>query len=138
VNPAVILVTSSRDWKDRALIYSALDLARTLYPDRKLIVRHGMARGGDTIASDWVDSIGNRRLVDEDPHPAELHGPWPAAGPIRNAHMVRLGAEWCLAFINRCRRPQCGNRPVHGSHGAEGCLELAERAGMRTRPWRTF
>jgi hypothetical protein len=135
---AVILITGSRDWKDRTFLYSALDRARTLYPGRRVVVRHGAARGADTLASNWVDSIGNHRLVDEDPIPADGFGPWPAAGMIRNAHMVRKGALWCLAFINRCSRPKCAGREVHGSHGAEGCLEMAERAGMPFRAWRTF
>jgi hypothetical protein len=140
VKPLVILVTGSRDYTDRAFVYAALGRAREFYSDRRIIVRHGLAKGADTLASDWVQSIGNHRLVDEDPHDPNDHGPWPAAGMIRNAHMIRLEPrpDWCLGFVNRCRRPQCKNRQLHGSHGAEGCLEMAERAQIPFKAWRTF
>jgi len=134
----VILITGSRDYRDRAFLYSVLDRAREFYTGRRLVIRHGAARGADRLGSDWVNSIGNFRLVDEDPIPADGFGPWPAAGQIRNAHMVRKGALWCLGFVNPCASTKCSNRPVHGSHGAEGCLEMAERANIRTRVWRTF
>ena len=134
----VILITGSRDYTDRAFLYSALDRAREFYTGRRIVIRHGAARGADTLGSNWVDSIGNFRLVDEDPMPPDPADAWPAAGMIRNARMVRKGALWCLGFVNQCRRPQCANRPVHGSHGAEGCLEMAENARIQTRAWRTF
>lgn len=139
MKPVVILITASRDYTNRAFVYAVLDRAREFYAGRRLIIRHGMARGGDTLAQDWVYSVKDP-LVHEDPHDPNDHGPWPAAGMIRNAHMIRLEPrpDWCLGFVNRCRRPKCKNSTVHGSHGAEGCLEMAERASIPTKAWRTF
>ncbi len=47
-------------------------------------------------------------------------GPWPAAGPKRNAHMVSLGADLCLAY------------PLGESKGTRGCAKLAIGAGIPT------
>ena len=50
-------------------------------------------------------------------HPAEWRG-GRLCGPERNAHMVSLGADLCLAF------------PLPSSRGTRNCMRLAREAGI--------
>lgn len=127
--PFRILVTGSRDWDDRLTIYRALnsvcEAADLLYPPdqygntlpdpSKFVVVHGACpTGADRIADDWC--VGNFFLAEEHPADWETHGK--AAGPIRNAEMVNLGADICLAF------------PLPSSRGTKNCMRLAREAGI--------
>jgi hypothetical protein len=127
-----VLVTGSRGWpQDRAyMIDTALDeaveIARKEVADL-LLVRHGAAEGVDTMASNWVkrNPVAQHWMpvVEEIHRPAwDIHGR--PAGHIRNAQMVNMGAELCLAFIK------------DESAGATGCLQAAGRAGIVTWIWR--
>jgi len=105
-----ILVTGSRDWTNRNAIGHALmdgyrqwwskthpdpgenDWMMTMVQDGVTLV-HGDCRGADRIAADWARQLG----WTVEPHPAD----WKmgkAAGRWRNQHMVKLGADVCLAF----------------------------------------
>lgn len=134
-----LLVTGSREWTDREKIVTELERARVELGDNTTLV-HGDARGVDRIAAHlWHCTWG---LPAED-YPADWRGPCrdscapnhrrarsvgapkicPAAGMYRNAEMVALGADLCLAFI------------LDESSGATGCARLARKAGI---PVRTF
>lgn len=138
--PYRILVTGSRDWTNENLIRHQLTRV-WLTVDRPFTVIHGACpTGADWMASDWVANMLEAEMGDvrEEEHPAQNHptedfGPWPAAGPRRNAHMVRLGADLCLAFIGPCTSPRCHKPGPHPSHGASGCADLAEQAGIPVR-----
>lgn len=140
-----ILVTGSRDWKNWREVYRVLndvcdefdlnyasdDHGNTLPDPSKLKVVHGACPTG---ADHWVDqwAVSNCNLGLSEPHPAD----WSlgrSAGPKRNAEMVALGADLCLAFIGPCTSPRCSIEEPHDSHGASGCADLAERAGIPTR-----
>lgn len=137
--PYRVLVTGSRDWTDRRAIGNTLTNAGALAValDQLLIVVHGACRtGADAIAEEWVAWHRDRgRPFETEPHRAEDHGPWPACGPIRNRHMVSLGADACFAFIGPCTKRGCRRTDPHGSHGASGCADMAEAAGITVRRW---
>jgi len=140
--PYRILVTGSRDWEDVAAVEDALTAlaAANVFHLRTTVVVHGACRtGADKIADSWATWHGvTNPLVQVERHPAQNHptedfGPWPGAGPRRNAHMVGLGADVVLAFIGRCTSRRCRRTDTHGSHGATGCAQLAEHAGIPVR-----
>lgn len=141
-DPYRVLVTGSRDWADHDTVRAALAVARWDAQGPMVVVHGASPSGADAIASWWCRSFSrNEGLgISEERHPAKRHptqdfGPWPGAGPRRNAYMVGLGADVCLAFIGPCTRPNCQWPQAHSSHGASGCALLAERAGIPVRRW---
>jgi hypothetical protein len=117
-----ILVTGSRNWPDgdEYLIYRAIlrwldGQGWTFGSDPNPVVVHGGARGVDTISDKWATSHG---WVSEC-HPADWKRWGRSAGHRRNAEMVALGADVCLAF------------PLGASPGTRGCMRLAWEAGIR-------
>jgi len=113
--PLRVLVTGSREWRDKTPIYEALD---ELAARADVTVVHGACpRGADTWASLWARM--DSRATNE-PHPANWKQRGASAGFIRNSAMVRLGADLCLAFIR------------NESNGATHCATEAERAGIPT------
>lgn len=129
--PYRVLVTGSRAWADETAIGEALSEAiRPVWHDRDVVIVHGACpSGADQMAHEWAEVFG----VPVERHRAQDFGPWPACGPIRNQHMVSLGADICLAFIGPCTSPRCRRPGPHPSHGASGCADLAERAGIPVR-----
>jgi len=87
------------------------------------IIVHGGARGADYLAG----VAAKRQGFNVEPHPV-TNEEWQvkglSAGHQRNALMVNLGADVCLAFIR------------NESKGATGCAKLAEKAGIPTHYWR--
>lgn len=127
-----VIVTGSRSWTDRETIWNALDAchieAREL--GQPLLVIHGACpTGADHHADHWA--IDRGVPVERFPADWDRHGP--AAGPIRNAQMVKAGADLMLAFIGPCTNPHCTIE--HPSHGGSGCAHLAETAGITVRRW---
>lgn len=129
MKPYRVLVTGSRDWDDIPTLRRALNDVLTKLPNfaTPVIVVHGdCPNGADRQASAWVQDAKDGPLfaVSEEKHPAN----WRPAGQIdrgagfrRNAEMVNLGADLCLAFIK------------DGSRGASHTADLAEQAGIPVR-----
>lgn len=117
--PYRVLITGSRDWDDQQAIWDALAaVARELPVDRDLVLVHGACpSGADRMAHEWARGFG--AVIEA--HPANWVINGKRAGFIRNAHMVSLGADVCLAFIR------------NGSRGASHTARLAEQAGIPTR-----
>lgn len=119
--PFRVLVTGSRDWDDHDLVRD--NLATAVFGHLPAVIVHGACpSGADAIASWWVRThrvIG----VSEERHLADWRTYGRTAGPLRNQHMVSLGADLCLAFIK------------NGSRGASGCAALAEAAGIPVQRW---
>lgn len=131
-----VIVTGSRDWDDRATIAAALDelwFAAKAVGER-LIVAHGGARGADLIAHSWVVRRRNAGwAVEAQPIVPNYRRYGKRATHIRNAEMVRLGADACLAFINLCIDTKCHKEMPHGSHGAVSTANLADGEGIKTQ-----
>ena len=118
-----ILITGSRTWDNTAVIAKAMadaivDAGAT--QDETIIVHGACPRGADNIADLLAQSWG----ANIETHPGDWNTHGKAAGFIRNAEMVNLGADTCLAFIK------------DNSKGASHTLDLATRAGIPVQVFR--
>jgi hypothetical protein len=129
LEPYRVLVTGSRDWASPLEVYERLADVRAVVHesgryDRFVVVHGACPRGADKHAARWClfpDAFADMPVIGE-PHPADWNGGYgKTAGFVRNAKMVKLGADLCLAFIR------------NGSRGATHCADLAEKAGIPVR-----
>lgn len=104
-----VLVTGGRDYTDRATIRRTLTFLAEAYihgfRPEEIVLVHGDAPGADTLAAEEAAALGWRAEA----HPADCEAHGRAAGPVRNKHMVSLGAHYCLVFpggtgTRHCRR----------------------------------
>lgn len=119
-----ILVTGSRNWTDRKVVWQALmdaigelcppGATPTTHPFSSMTLIHGAARGLDTLAAEQAEAFG----MQIEPYPADWTTFGKSAGHRRNAVMVASGADVCLAF------------PLGESRGTRDCMRLAEKAGI--------
>jgi hypothetical protein len=107
-----VLITGSRDWEDRDLIYEVLNGLEA----KSTIVHGDCPTGADKMADEWADCQPDIRV---ERYPADWETYGRSAGPRRNKKMVNLGADVCLAFIK------------NNSRGASGTAKLAEEAGIK-------
>jgi hypothetical protein len=112
-----ILVTGSRDWDDEVPIRAALTDLVAGRPGRHVVVHGACPTGGDAVADRVAAELG--LMVER--HPADWARYGKSAGYRRNAEMVALGAEVCLAFIR------------DSSPGASMTARLAEEARIPVR-----
>lgn len=113
--PRRILVTGSRSWSDEAAVRTALHEAWRRHGERKdTVLVVGDAAGADSIAArQWT-----AQHLPVELHEAQWETHGRKAGMVRNAQMVRSGADDCLAFWD-------GQSP-----GTEQMLQLVRRAGI--------
>lgn len=123
--PYRLLVTGSRDWEDNTAVRAALEQALLDSGPRPVIVVHGACPTGTDHQADvyaaWMRGRGC--TIDAERHPANWRQYGKSAGFRRNAEMVGLGADTCVAFIR------------NGSRGASHTANLAEQAGIPTKRW---
>jgi hypothetical protein len=116
-----VLVTGSRDWPDPIDVSTALDEAWACSGGFMVLVHGDCPTGADSQAESWaVWMRSHGYLVKSDHHPADWKQFKKRAGFIRNAEMVKLGADRCLAFI------------YNESNGATHTRDLAKKAGIPT------
>ena len=126
-----VLVTGSRTWTDADLLCSVLDdILRDHLGKTVVVIVHGdCPRGADAMARAWVRRQpridGRFADVKHEPHRANWDRYGKVAGPRRNAEMVALGADVCLAFIR------------DASRGATHCADRAAAAGIPVRRYVT-
>lgn len=109
-----ILITGSRDWTDAATIEAAL-----LEFDKSwdvTLMSGACPTGADALCEEFAHHAGWKVEV----YPADWDAYGKKAGFIRNAEMVNMGADVCIAFIK------------NGSKGATMTRDLAQKAGIRT------
>lgn len=113
-----ILITGSRDWDDYETIYKAIQVIILNYPNEERHLIHGGAKGADMLSGKAAAKMGfdSIKVVPAD---WEQHGK--RAGFIRNSEMVKMGADFCLAFIK------------NESRGATMTADLAEVTGIVTK-----
>ena len=115
-----LLVTGSRNWKDRKAIRDVLMRFST-----GTILIHGDCHGADKMAA----AIGQQLGFDVRPYPADWDRYGNAAGPIRNQEIIDkenlIGDEidLCIAFHD----------DLESSKGTKDMLERAAKAGISTR-----
>lgn len=115
-----LLITGSRSWVDRDAIERSLmrwylDVGSRA-DEAPVLVSGGCPTGADRMAEEAWTRQGlplERHLADWDAHGKR-------AGFVRNAEMVKLGADACIAFI------------YDNSKGASMTADLAEKAGIPT------
>lgn len=149
----VILLAGGRHLTEPGIVPATLYDIRVNILDGPIIVRHGACPGStsaDQAASDWINDLGSRYDISEDPmpadwdncgpdcptdpghrrrkrpgdtaHPGLLETYCPAAGPRRNAAMVAKlpHPAWMVAF------PE----PGQPNYGTRNCAKLARAAGI--------
>lgn len=150
----VILFAGGRELTEPGVVPATIADIVFNIAEGPVVIRHGACPGrksADQAASDWINSVGNRHGVIEDPmpadwdlcaancppgpghrrrkkpgdvaHPGELPDYCPSAGPRRNADMVakQPRADWMVAF------PE----PGQPNYGTRSCIRLAEATGIK-------
>lgn len=108
--PARVIVCGGRDFNDYARVCEVLDRLHASRPFA--VLRHGAARGADSLAGRWA----RERGVPEEQVPANWTRDRKAAGPIRNQQMLDMGADLVVAFP--------------GGRGTEDMVKRAHTAGV--------
>jgi hypothetical protein len=124
-----VLITGSREWRDRWAVEDVLNRLLRRYGVFTLI--EGEARGADKLSGVWA-----ARHLPEDslvkvpvtPQEWDLHGN--GAGHKRNQRMVNMGPDMVLVFALACTSSRCRRPEEHATHGTEGCVAMARKANI--------
>lgn len=106
------LVCGGRNFDDADLMAREMERI-ALERGRPTLIIHGDARGADTLAKKWA----RRNGVATAPYPADWKAHGRAAGPIRNAKMIKEGHPGLVVAFP-------------GGRGADDCVRQARAAGI--------
>ena len=98
--PFRLLVTGSRGWDDIPAIEHALAVILARHPEGVLLVHGACPRGADAIAAAYAFRTPGYHT---EAYPADRRRYGRAAGRRRNAEMITLSADGCVAFLRRPR-----------------------------------
>jgi len=114
-----VIVCGSREFTDVEIMSKALLDLREWTAGRPLTLVNGAARGADSLAVELAKQLIPDVVIES--HPADWNYYGKVAGPVRNSHMVSLGADLGLAFY------------VDGieSRGTNNCVNLMRLAGIK-------
>lgn len=122
-----VLVCGGRHYNDKRRIYEVLDALSPeprdnptpgcWLPQGVTVIAGACPTGADNLAIEWA--IVNWVSFEEYPVDHQLDGPWPGAGPRRNARMLRLSKpDKVIAFpggrgtADMVRRARAANVPI--------------------------
>lgn len=112
-----VLITGDRNWHDPGLAERIVSRLIAKHGPLLTIV-HGDASGIDRSFAEAAEACG----IKQEAHPAEWDKYGRGAGPRRNAEMIALGAELCIAV----------HRDIARSLGTRDCARKAVVAGIPT------
>lgn len=137
-----LLITGSRDWTSQAIIVMRLgealgELSTQLraegFEDWRAHEHYTLVSGNARGVDRMCEEVWEAWKLPVERHPARWDVYGKRAGYVRNADMVALGADLCLAFLMPCSKPEHVEQEKHPSHGGDMCATLAEQAGIPTR-----
>lgn len=112
-----VLVCGSRHFSDKEKMKEVLDDVYRESPFTVLI--HGDARGADRLSAQWANGRGD---IEIRAFPADWTTYGKAAGPIRNAQMLKEGKpDLVIAFMFK------------DSRGTKNMVEQATKAGIEAK-----
>lgn len=111
-----LLITGSRVWEDKEAIAVELRKVWKEHSSYVTLVTGACPNGADALC----EGLGKLAGWKIESHPADWKRYGKSAGYIRNAEMVELGADMCLAFIK------------NESKGATHTATIAEKCGINT------
>lgn len=115
-----VLVTGSRAWPDPVRV--SHELTHLYLQHGPYVLVHGAcATGADAAAHHWYEIAGADLGCTEVRHPADWTKYGKRAGPLRNAEMVKAGADLVLAFF------------FADSRGTRHTVDLARAAGIEIK-----
>lgn len=111
-----VLVCGDRKWSNHDRLYKVLDELHQQNPITLII--EGEASGADTLARLWAKS----KNIPVEGHPAHWDKYGRAAGPMRNAEMLKSNPDLVLAFHNK----------ITFSKGTLNMLKRAQQANVKS------
>ena len=128
--PFRLLVTGSRTWDQIPVVEHALVAILARHPERVLLVHGACPRRADAIAA----ACAARTLVYRvEAHPADWRRHGRAAGQLRNAKMIALGADSCVAFLRGASPGTTATARMASAAGIPVWLHIQQRpADSRT------